>query len=47
MMIAKGLTVSKPSIIKLLEEATESHVSPFLNNVYMHCMIMSVIQISC
>ncbi len=31
-MKAKESFFSNPSVIKLLEEATESHVSPYLNN---------------
>ena len=33
-MVAKESEYSNPSIIKLLEEATESHVSPYLNNAH-------------
>ena len=33
-MRAKESTSSNPSVIKLLEEATESHVSPYLNNAH-------------
>ncbi len=33
-MVAKESPFSTPSVIKLLEEATESHVSPYLNNAH-------------
>ena len=33
-MKAKESFFSNPSVIKLLEEATESHVSPYLNNAH-------------
>ncbi len=33
-MIAEESPDSTPSVIKLLEEATKSHVSPYLNNAY-------------
>ncbi len=33
-MVAKESPFSNPSVIKLLEEATESHVSPYLNNAH-------------
>ncbi len=33
-MRAKESYLPNPSVIKLLEEATESHVSPYLNNAH-------------